>query len=468
MTYKNNEINFSLTSPYTLICGKFTVKEFSVSSGEDPDKKIYQGATFDCSSTGTFTFSVGNDLTTDVADWFNERVSPEQTTFNHSAGKLYFALLGTLELTLTGGIIGWSVETYTFDNVVLAKGLSTLSDNWWFGGENCEYIGDNQVMATGTDKYKMPVSFIFQRGDNTVNAVETTPSTLYETANWLGALDDTLSLNQIMMPGSHDAGMSALAHCAPPLFSPPFTKTQKLSIGNQLIAGSRYFDIRIDYDHDALVTYHRSGQWGCNGQSLQETMEEVKNFLILNPSEMAILKFSHIRDDGSHDASDIKERIEEFINDYSSLFYKNNDPETTLMTLPLGKVRGKMILTFDYNEFISPTTGRFHHDKNLNIYDSYSNSDDYETMKNDQLEKWEIWQDIYGNRTEQFFLLSWTLTAQGVNSPSINSMAEVANGMLTNVLSEEIINNGRNKPHIVYVDFIDKSVAQTIIRYNFI
>src|SRR6185295_5719669 len=128
----------------------------------------------------------------------------------------------------------------------------------------------------------------------------------------------------IMMPGSHDAGMSETAHCdvLDVITVAGWVKTQTLSIGGQLVAGSRYFDIRVDHDHDELVTYHRSGDLGCNGQTLKAVLDETVAFLKENDQEIAILRISHIR---ARTADTTKRLISELLNDpdYAKAMYRN-------------------------------------------------------------------------------------------------------------------------------------------------
>jgi len=93
-------------------------------------------------------------------------------------------------------------------------------------------------------------------------------SSLPASSMWMSQIPDQTTLSNIIMPGSHDAGMSETGHCTGGPIIIPWVKTQDQSIASQLDSGSRYFDIRVDYDHNELVTYHRNDKGtGCNGQS---------------------------------------------------------------------------------------------------------------------------------------------------------------------------------------------------------
>jgi len=475
MTYHDNEVVIVVGGGYTLVSGQYTVKSFSVTPGQDPDGKIYVGLTNTFGSNGKMSFRVGRKGSSTVANWFNNAVPANRTTFNHSAGDLNFAFLGTLTLTLTGGILGAGRETFTFSNAAIAQGHSGASNNWWFGGDSCSYIGNDRVVCTGVNAHGTKVSFVFLRGGNPVNEIYSTPDVLVDTVAWMGNLPNTRTLNQLVMPGSHDAGMSELHHCNPFVGAGPYTQTQSQNILGQLNSGSRYFDIRVDYDYNELVTYHRTGATGCNGQSLKSVLDQAVAFLSAHKSETCILKFSHIRDYGSdHKPADTKAKINTLLNSYAGYMYVNPNAGVNLANVALGDVRGKMILVFDYNEYINPATGRFHYADgsapapgyNITVYDEYSDTDNFNTMQTDQLKKL----NQYGGLGKgYFFLLSWTLTSNNPPfSPSIESLANTANSNLPGALYTQIVANKGPKPNIVYIDYVNGVTTQSIIQYNFI
>src|SRR5687768_17231949 len=105
MTYHDNNIYFSITENYTLINAVYTVDSFSITKGQDPDHEIYAGLVAYSNSSGMLTFRVGRNLSKTVAEWFNTQVTPSQTTFDQKAGELNFAFIGTLRLSITGGLL---------------------------------------------------------------------------------------------------------------------------------------------------------------------------------------------------------------------------------------------------------------------------------------------------------------------------------------------------------------------------
>jgi 1-phosphatidylinositol phosphodiesterase len=309
--------------------------------------------------------------------------------------------------------------------------------------------------------------------------------TSFNTNNWMANLSDVKKINELVIPGSHDAGMSELHHCdVGSKMNKGMVKTQKLDIKNQLIAGSRYFDIRVDYDHKELVTYHRTGDLGCNGQPLKAIMDQAITFLSQYQSETFIFKFSHIRSNRNKER-ETKDRIDQFLANpkYRSYLYTSQDYKTNLTTVTLGDSRGKVILVFDYDENTSAKQGKFRYhdgfeeisdkqslckfrDPNLTVCDEYSKTSDLNTMEQDQIAKWN---KFAGLGKERLFLLSWTLTP-GVGtffSGSIEALAAKANTALPKALELQIRDLNQPPPNIVYIDYVNKSTTSSIIQYNF-
>lgn len=299
-----------------------------------------------------------------------------------------------------------------------------------------------------------------------VISVNVTPA--IDTKTWMGKLPENTTLNNVMMPGSHDAGMSELNHCSIGA-TDSNTQTQQLDIKGQLEAGSRYFDIRVDYDWDELVTYHRTGPLGCNGQTLETVLDQMTTFLQKYNTETAILKFSHIR----NDSEDTKNKIKDLLltSKYNRYLYTSRD--TNLSNLKLSNATGKMIVVLDYDDtdtedglfrYLDGFVENFctYRGENLTVCDQYSGTSSYLEMSTDQIAKWNQYAGL-GN--DYLFLLSWTLTA-GL-SDSIRDLAIEANDNLPNVLTEQINDAEKGKPNIVYIDFIDVATARIIISYNF-
>ncbi len=298
------------------------------------------------------------------------------------------------------------------------------------------------------------------------------------TANWMSLIDNNKKLNQVIMPGSHDAGMSETNNCNPFVGAAKASKTQDLNILGQANAGARYYDIRADYDKGFfnstayLITYHRSGPWGCGGQHLDTILDQAVTFLKQNPSEVLILKFSHTRNYKDHSEVDITRRVIDLIKQdkYKPFLFTSLDQNLNIAELFLKEIRGKIITVFssEYQNHIDSSKGIFRYfdgmgnNAGLNVYDNYSNTADYTSMKNDQLHQLA---NNGGLNRPYLFLLSWILTSNGLKSNK--DLAKEANGNLPFELASIYHNINMQRPNIVYIDYVKSETTQSIIQYNF-
>lgn len=58
--------------------------------------------------------------------------------------------------------------------------------------------------------------------------------------NWMSGIKDDTAISDISMPGTHDSGTQNVD-------LPIWSKTQNLSISEQLNIGVRYFDLRLEH-----------------------------------------------------------------------------------------------------------------------------------------------------------------------------------------------------------------------------
>lgn len=303
-------------------------------------------------------------------------------------------------------------------------------------------------------------------------------SNALDMTNWMSNLDNTTPLNYITLPGSHDAGMSKARNCAPPIKGAALSQTQDLDILDQLTAGVRYFDIRPDYDKGELVTYHRyelaGFGWGCSGQDLVSIFDQAVNFLQEHPSEVVIFRISKTRDGSGHLASDTVHRVIELISQrqYNDHLYKTKEDQLNIAELSLYSVRGKLLIVLgeEYSAYRDTERGLFgYHNygdqlSGLTVFDQYANTDNLATMIKDQ----QIKLSKFGGLGKPYlFLLSWTLTVQNfLTTSSIRSLSEKANSALAGELNS-LSSKGYPRPNIVYLDFIDPELVNSVVRLNY-
>ncbi|MCF6766548.1 hypothetical protein L3V82_12290 [Thiotrichales bacterium 19S3-7] len=299
-----------------------------------------------------------------------------------------------------------------------------------------------------------------------------------DTSNWMAQLSDSTKINQLVLPGSHDAGMYLTKHCTF-FVAPQWAQAQGSNIYDQLSFGSRYFDIRIsdDFDDNRLTTYHRSDGIGCDGDFLDNILEQTTEFLRQHPNEFVILKFSHTRSDGKYDPKKETSEVVNLLEDkYKQYLFVTVDKDINLANLQLEQVRGKIIAVFDgeydHDNLINPHLGTFSYsdynpnnktiNSNIAVYDQYSDKSNYNKMKTDQIDKLHQ----YGGLGQNYlFLLSWTLTGS-ISELDIKKLANTANEHLKDELHDLIINQQYPKPNIVYIDFMSQELGKEIIQYN--
>ena len=123
--------------------------------------------------------------------------------------------------------------------------------------------------------------------------------------NWMANLNpDKLKIKMIVWPGTHD---SATDKIGIPGISRPFAQCQTLSIYNQLVRGTRVFDIRVQENrrvcHGILLTY-----------SVDIVIKDIKKFLSETKSEIIILE---VRTEfGHNDPPQFDKYLEENLGEY--------------------------------------------------------------------------------------------------------------------------------------------------------
>ncbi|KAH7407665.1 hypothetical protein BKA64DRAFT_775714 [Cadophora sp. MPI-SDFR-AT-0126] len=109
----------------------------------------------------------------------------------------------------------------------------------------------------------------------------------------------TRSLREIAMPASHDAGMSQVTRFYGGVAHN--TQTQSVHIYQQLVYGTRWFDIRPVIRKEKWYTNHLSavpglGCQGAFGRTIPDIIKDINRFTAENPGELIILELSHEMD----------------------------------------------------------------------------------------------------------------------------------------------------------------------------
>lgn len=154
-------------------------------------------------------------------------------------------------------------------------------------------------------------------------------------SSWMSAIPDDRLITGINIPGTHD---SAACYCAFSFIS----RTQKLTVSQQLEAGARYFDFRFRYDGKDFIASHsiatckKSKGMFAEKLTADDIVDACIEFLKKNKSETILFQ--------------LKETVSVTENEFYSVFYEKyikNNPEYWYVNnaIPsLGQVRGKIVL----------------------------------------------------------------------------------------------------------------------------
>lgn len=146
--------------------------------------------------------------------------------------------------------------------------------------------------------------------------------------NWMSKIDDKVLFKHLTIPGTHDSGAQHWLTWA---------CTQSWSIRDQLLAGIRYFDIRLMAVKDVLILYH--GPISLD-KKFSDVMSTFNQFLQEHPSEFIF--FYTKRENREKDSTkETKVLFEEEISKYKERMHRYNNDK--LPTTSLGELRGKIV-----------------------------------------------------------------------------------------------------------------------------
>jgi 1-phosphatidylinositol phosphodiesterase len=155
----------------------------------------------------------------------------------------------------------------------------------------------------------------------------------YALKNWMSATPaiDTLSLAELTLPGTHNAGSDWKASW-PLIPGAHWLACQHESFYSQLRHGSRVLDVRLTYDAGAQglgkLCIHHNGY--RNGRIFGHLFNDVERFLQENPNEFIILDFHEL----SGDAFDF-----DYFNKMVMHFFRHRLIPAQHHTLSLGQLK---------------------------------------------------------------------------------------------------------------------------------
>jgi hypothetical protein len=288
-------------------------------------------------------------------------------------------------------------------------------------------------------------------------------------ARWMHHNMDVLgdkTLPRLTTGASHDAGMyqhGALATLG---------KTQNLNIYQQLRNGIRYFDLRPKWSGNALYVHHG----GISGPTVAEIADDVRNFMREGNRELVVLKFSHYEKFTGAAYEALVAMLQEKLRDW---LYRQPLQGRRLADIPMREFlaqSGVVLVVCDgdypiafpaagiwvYRDFDAahPELG------DLRVYDKYSNSMIYETMKAGQLRQFQAYNGFCAAPNAEVpcdqFLLSWTLTPP----TGVWLVSQEANRNLGEVMATQGVPNPQDLViNYLYVDYEEYSRATDVAMF---
>lgn len=249
-------------------------------------------------------------------------------------------------------------------------------------------------------------------------------SIMTDRAKWmqerLGALGNK-ALSTLLLPASHDSSMYRRG------IIESWAKTQDLSIYGQLSYGIRWYDLRVRWTGSKFVMFHGP----VDGPDLADILADMKKFAQEGHKEVAILKFSHLKDIDNDTYAKMTTQITEAIGPWL-VKSKPSGVRLAQMTLSQYVNNGTAFLAVvdddypiakpaagfwiyrdaewsgdDHEEGYDPLVG------DLRVFDVYSNTMSLDKMISDQTDKFAAYNGTCAKNPSvpcDLYLMSWTLT----------------------------------------------------------
>jgi 1-phosphatidylinositol phosphodiesterase len=277
----------------------------------------------------------------------------------------------------------------------------------------------------------------------------------YTLNNWMGSVNSSYSISQISIPGTHDSGarfepVSGTAKC------------QNLTIGEQLMAGTRFLDVRCRHIGNAFAIHHGSIYQNLN---FDDVLNACFSFLNANPTESIVMSVKE-EYDPSNNTRTFEQTFDAYVQKNPSQWYLGSGIPT------LGQVRGKIVLLRRFSATATPkgiaatswadntTFTITNSDSQLRVQDSYKVSDNNA--------KWTSLNNLFteaksGNSSVLYINFASGYKPLLFGIPSITSVSNSINPKLTDYFTT----NTLGRYGIIPMDFAESNRNALIIKTNF-
>ncbi len=181
-------------------------------------------------------------------------------------------------------------------------------DNFYVANNACH--NSNYVMEVIFSDPRLRTIWMHASGESFLNVYPKTPGG----SDWMGGLDQNLTLAQIAIPGTHDSGAFNSSRAC---------ECQSNTPVQQLEMGVRSFDFRLACNYDELVLVHGNIQsWGCNFNFTHVAKSYLlgfRDFLNSHPTESIMIHMKKESDPLTECYfSDVGEGLYDLLNDMES------------------------------------------------------------------------------------------------------------------------------------------------------
>jgi hypothetical protein len=280
----------------------------------------------------------------------------------------------------------------------------------------------------------------------------------------MSEVDDNRTLNEIILPGSHDAGMGTIYSCGWPA-TEANARTQTLSIGEQLNAGARYFDLRVMYFQDYRTpgdyfAYHGRLGFNCKGFTFHDIFAEIFGFLYDHPTETAVIRVNKT------DGASIRKILDMLDTTYDDYVYRKSGVRNPV-DIKLKNLRGKMLFLFDEGELDDESLQRYYSLRKASgsIDESMMNIDGGTKYGNSMQDQLSALSDNFGGLGQRrLYYISFHAGGMSNKLYEAKTNFNPFLGEMASKIKQEV----KLLPNIIHIDDVNSDATRPIIDLNFI
>lgn len=277
-------------------------------------------------------------------------------------------------------------------------------------------------------------------------------------SSWLDGIKDDTPIKNIAILGSHDSGTSEMSGAVKAL-----SMTQTLTIGEQLVYGTRYFDIRVNKKKDGSLNIFHGVD--TSGGDFLPIVEDIIEFMTAHPSEFLVLDFQHFNNDSQRAVINTIESSG--LIDFAIVNDSDLIDVDFIDSLCLSDVRGKVIITWGSNEALGdeyPYLFRRNNDScsipNASLDSMYFGEENSKASKKYIEEALPKYMAHIINKNKALTVLQGQLT-----SPNLGNLQKLEEGHNKN-MSEYVRSIADNETYLKHIniimrDFIGSDVEKT-------